>query len=222
MKIALIAATLLIPLSEASSLTGSVVDTTGASIPHASVELDSPSTKYQARADDAGAFQFLNLPAGEYGLKITVPGFKVLNLTAIKISESEHKHLPYVPLDVGTCSPISRQLIMLQTAILFGHLSGSVTPKVAGVEVTLICRTFQACRSTKTDSHGRFSFEMLSAGVYGLSFRRAGFYPEIATGYEYYVNTAWDSVYTPVSLEKCRNGNCDPKRRPKRPVRICE
>ncbi len=58
---------------------------------------------------------------------------------------------------------------------------------------------------------------MLSAGVYGLNFRRDGFYPENATGYEYTVNAGWESVYAPKLLEKCPNGNCDPKLRPQRP-----
>jgi len=41
MKIALIAATLLIPLSEAASLTGTIVDAAGPSVAHAMVELES-------------------------------------------------------------------------------------------------------------------------------------------------------------------------------------
>ena len=60
MRIALIAATLLIPLSEAASLTGAVVDSTGAYIPHAFVELYSRSAKYQAQADDEGVYRQTN------------------------------------------------------------------------------------------------------------------------------------------------------------------
>ncbi len=57
------------------------------------------------------------------------------------------------------------------------------------------------------------------SGVYGLNFRRDGFYPENATGYEYTVNAGWESVYAPKQMEKCSNGNCDPKLRLKRPSR---
>jgi len=97
-----------------------------------------------------------------------------------------------------------------------------VSPSVKGIEVTLVCRTFTPCRSTKSDSNGRFSFETISAGVYGLNFHGEGYYPENATGYAYYVNAGWESVYKPVSLEPCRNGNCDPKLRPPPTIIYCE
>jgi hypothetical protein len=63
---------------------------------------------------------------------------------------------------------------------------------------------------------------MLSPGVYGLNFRRDGFYPENATGYDYSVNAGWESVYSSVRLQRCPNGNCDPKLRPTKPPAICE
>ena len=66
-----------------------------------------------------------------------------------------------------------------------------------GVEVTLVCRTFSRVHSTNTDANGLFSFGMLPSGVYGLSFRRAGFYPEMATGYDFTVKAGWESVYGP-------------------------
>jgi hypothetical protein len=55
---------------------------------------------------------------------------------------------------------------------------------------------------------------MISAGVYGLNFRRDGFYAENATEYEYTVNAGWESVYGSKFLQQCPNGNCDPKLRP--------
>ena len=88
--------------------------------------------------------------------------------------------------------------------------------------MTLVCRTFTPCRSTKTDSRGEFKFDMLSSGIYGLNFRREGFYAENATGYDYTVNAGWESVYNPRPLERCRNGNCDPKLRPARLPSVCE
>jgi len=223
MRIALIAATLLIPLSEAASLSGSVVDATGASIAKANVELDSGTQKYQARTDDAGVYQFANLPAGEYSLTVRVPGFKRFTLRSIGLVEDEQKRIPDVPLDLGNCGgPPSRDLVLLPLGDSFGRLTGGVSPSVKGIEVTLVCRTFSPCRSTKTDSNGRFSFEMISAGVYGLNFHGEGYYPENATGYGYFVNAGWESLYGPVRLERCRNGNCDPKLRPKPPIAHCE
>jgi hypothetical protein len=225
MRIAL--AMLIIPfLAPAASLMGTVIDQTGAYVPHAAVELASGSNNYRVQADDAGVFQFLNLPAGEFTLTIRVPGFKVRTIKSMALFEREQKRVPDITLDIGSVASCggepSRDLLLLPLGTLFGRLTGSVAPPLAAAEVTLVCRTFNACASTKTDSNGRYSFDMLPAGYYGLNFRREGFYPVNATGYSYYVSAGWESVYSPVMLENCPNGNCNPKRRPKRPVGPCE
>ncbi len=216
-------------LSPAASLTGAVVDPIGASIVRAVAELDSGTRKYLVRTDDAGTYQFLNLPAGEYILTFRVPGFKVRTVKSIDLLERDQKRIPDITLDVssscsggGESGPFATELRPVAGDVSFGRLSGSVLPQVQGVEVALVCRTFSVCRSTKTDSNGRFSFDILSAGVYGLNFRREGFYPETATGYEYTVNAGWESIYVPQTLERCLNGNCDPKSKPPRSPIVCE
>jgi len=228
MRIAL--AILLIPFSApAASLSGVVVDPNGNYVIHAIAELDSGTTKYLARTDDAGVYQFLDLSAGEYTLTFRVPGFKMRTVKSIGLSEPEQRRLPDIALDVsfscsgdGESGPFATELRPVTGDASFGHLSGSVLPRMKDVDVTLVCRTFAACRSTKTDSNGHFSFEMLSAGVYGLNFRRDGFYPVNATGYAYTVNAGWESVYSPAVLEACPTGNCDPQlRAPKQPS-VCE
>lgn len=224
MRIAL--ASLLISVSaSAASLTGAVVDQTGAYVSHAAVELASEGNNYRVQADDAGFYRFSNLPAGEYALTFQAPGFRRLTIKSIVLLEREQKQLPDVPLEVvviGCTDPPFRSFVLLPNDTSFGQLSGSVLPPAAEVEVTLVCRTFNTCRSTKTDANGRYSFDMLSPGIYGLNFRREGFYPNNTTGYDYKVNAGWESVYYSVTLEKCFNGNCDPKLRPPEPIRPCE
>jgi len=219
-------AILLIPFSaRAASLTGTVVDETSASIARAALELDSGANKYQVLADDTGAYKFSNLPVGEYTLKVGSPGFKSRMVKSIRLTDREPNRLLNIPLDVGheACGQsLLLDRMLLSPGETFGSLAGSVAPPRAGVEVTLICRTFTACKSTKTDFRGRFIFEMLSPGVYGLNYHRAGFYPENATGYEYSVIAGWKSVYSSIRLEWCSHRNCDPKLRPQRPIAICE
>jgi hypothetical protein len=220
MRIAL-APILLLPFSAlAASLTGAVVDQTGASVPHAVAELASETNNYRVQADDAGVYQFSNLPAGEYMLTFRVPGFPNRRVKSIGLLEAEQKRIPDVTLDVDRCGWLLRDIVLLR-GTLFGTLSGSVDPPAKDVDVTLVCRTFSACSSTRTDSNGHFSFETLPAGVYGLNFQRPGFYPEHATEYRYTVNAGWESVYRPMVLEQCTNGNCDPKLRPQR-LQHCE
>lgn len=226
MRIVLAIAIVLISLSaKAATITGTVVDPTGASIAHAVVELNSGSEKYQIQADDAGLYKFPNLPVGEYTVKVTMPGFKSRIVKSIHLSEREPDRLLDIPLDVAEIAcgqPLVLDRILLPPGETFGILAGSVTPPRKGVEVTLICRTFTACKSTKTDIRGRFSFEMISPGVYGLNYHRVGFYPENATGYGYSVIAGWKSEYSSVRLERCPNGNCDPKLRPQKPLVHCE
>ena len=210
MRIAL--AILLLPFSaRAASLTGAVIDLTGAYIPHASVELASETNSYKVQADDMGVYQFSNLPAGEYTLTFRVSGFSNRRVKSIRLLEPEQKQIPDVTLDIEPCGWPRRDVVLLPPGDPLGRLSGSVLPSAAGIEVFLICRTFHQCASTKTDSNGHFSFDMLSAGAYGLSFHRDGFYDQGATGYEYYVNAGWESVYAPVTLEQCVAGNCSAK-----------
>jgi hypothetical protein len=211
----------LIPLSEAASLTGTIVDAAGPSVAHAMVELESGTNRYAVQADNAGVFQFSNLPAGEYTLTVTASGFWGLTIKSIEILENERKRIPELMLDLGDCGHGPSTYRLVAGDPTFGSLSGSVIG-AAAVEVTLVCRTFSECRSTRTDSAGRFSFATLSPGEYGLNFRREGYYPKIATGYFIQVKAGLESVYSPVTLEPCRSGNCDPKLRPKRPVVLCE
>ena len=231
MRLALALAILLIPLSSpaqegTASITGAIVDMTGAFIPHATVDLVSATKKYQVHADDTGVYQFSNLPPGAYTLAFYALAFRQVTVKSIMLSEREQKRIPEITLMVGYPCGVQfdvRDFVrLLPVGIPFGVLSGSVVPPVEGVEATLVCRTFNACASTKTDSTGHFSFDMLSPGLYGLNFRGKGFYPESATGYGYYVNAGLESIYRPVQLERCPNGNCNPKLRPAKPPAICE
>ena len=89
----------------------------------AAVELDSGTKKYQVQADDAGVYQFSNLPAGNYTLTIRVPGFSNRTIKSIGLLEREPKRLPDVTLDIGSngCGgPPSRDLVLLHGA-LFGR-----------------------------------------------------------------------------------------------------
>jgi hypothetical protein len=179
------------------------------------VELDSGARKYRTQADDAGVYRFADLPAGEFTLAFSVPAFRRLTIESIVLLEREQKRIPEITLTLGYpcgAQPDVRDFVrLLSEEGPFGRMSGNVLPPAAGVQVFLICRTFRVCRSTKTDSNGRFSFDMLSVGVYGLSFHRDGFYDQDATGYEYYVNAGVESVYAPLRLEQCADGNCNLK-----------
>jgi len=239
MRIALAFAVLLLPFSSpaqeaTASLAGIVIDIAGARIPRASVELQSGISKFQVQTDDYGGYQFSNLPPGEYSLTLQALGFYRLTVKPISLSVREQKRIPELMLDVsasGCGTPFPPAFKLLAGSTTVGGLTGSVVlygssaEPLSGVEVTLVCRTFTPCASTKTDAQGFFSFAALSPGEYGLSFLREGFYPDRASAYSVRVKADLESDYGPVFLERCPNGNCDPNLRPPQPpakIVVCE
>ena len=63
---------------ERATLTGTVTDVSGASVPKAQVEIVSPSTGFERRVDtgDSGVYSITNLPIGTYDVTISHQGFK--------------------------------------------------------------------------------------------------------------------------------------------------
>ena len=79
---ALLCSLCLCPLASGQSnfatLTGTVTDSTGAAVAHASVEAVNQGTnfRYTAQSDDAGNYLIVNLLEGVYRLKVTAAGFQ--------------------------------------------------------------------------------------------------------------------------------------------------
>jgi hypothetical protein len=68
------------------AVTGTVLDTTGAAVPNAAVELENVATgvKHSATTNQSGVYRFNNIPVGQYRVLTTVTGFmptKVENVT---------------------------------------------------------------------------------------------------------------------------------------------
>jgi len=61
----------------AGSITGTVTDSTGAVVPNATVTIENPVSEYSrtAATDDAGRFNFPNVPLNRYHVTVTAKGF---------------------------------------------------------------------------------------------------------------------------------------------------
>ena len=70
------------------TLTGSVNDSTGASVPGASLDLKETNTgsRYAAKATSEGLFTFPELPPGSYTLAVTYPGFESYTQNGITVN----------------------------------------------------------------------------------------------------------------------------------------
>ncbi|GGG95855.1 carboxypeptidase-like regulatory domain-containing protein [Silvibacterium dinghuense] len=86
------------------SISGTVMDTTGAVIPHASVTLTDTQTKVKTHvsSNGAGFFSFADLPPGDYTVTITASGFENWEATDIIMHFGESHTIPQIALPVAT------------------------------------------------------------------------------------------------------------------------
>lgn len=232
-SIFVLAATAVLAAQDTSAtVSGEIRDATGAAISLGEAELrlqTSPHTLFSVGMKEDGRFKFTVLPAGAYTLSVSIQGFYGLTVKSIQLASGEQKILLPLRLDPApsgcAAGPIVEYLELLPTAQNVGNLKGRVVRDghhpIASVTVTLHCEEQPICGQTKTNINGEFTFLNLTPEQqYTMRFNRQGYY----SGYEkvYSVQPGYDSIYEPVILELCPNGNCDPKLRRKRPLIVCE
>src|SRR5438132_7146402 len=80
-----------------ATIVGQALDSNGARIPRAKVELRSErssSNVHRTETDERGDYLFEGLLADEYALEISSPGFQTLRVRSIAISDREHRIMP--------------------------------------------------------------------------------------------------------------------------------
>lgn len=88
-----------------ASLLGTVQDSTGAIVPHASVTLTNPATHQvlTTTSSDAGMYQFNELPPAQYTLAVSAPGFKSSTTADVALSAETPRNMN-VTLSTGSVS----------------------------------------------------------------------------------------------------------------------
>jgi hypothetical protein len=214
-----------------ASLTGKAQSIDGAMLPGTTAVLESElaGTIRSAVADDGAVFRFAGLPAGDYTLSLYQMGFQVLIVKSVHVLDGEQKSIPDLKLAILACEihPVLGYIRLLSSGDNSGNLGGTVrldsgygrTP-IAGADVTLICGAGRVCGAAKTDSNGDFLFGALPPGNVSVQVNRAGFYPQSEPGYS--VEPERERIYSPIYMERCTQGNCDPKLRPEKGIVVCE
>jgi len=118
-----------LPQSDRGTITGTVADPAGAVVPNAAMELRNVETGavYQAGASATGNYTLAQLPAGQYELSVTVPGFKKFVRKNITVDVAQTYRVD-VGLEVGSNNEsvtVSEAAPLLKTES--GELSHTVT-----------------------------------------------------------------------------------------------
>jgi hypothetical protein len=178
-------------------------------------------------------YRLPGLPAGEYDLKLSQPGFRWSTIKSIHILGGEQKSVPDVRLAIGGCDtgPVLDYIRFLSSGDPVGNLGGTVrldegplvgnSKPIVGAIVTLLCFAGnKACGQTTTDSDGAFLFKALPPRDFSVQVTSPGFYP--LNSPDYRVDERIESIYSSIYIERCPQGNCDPKLRPPKPLVHCE
>ncbi len=90
------------------SINGTVKDTTGGVLPHASVTVSNPSSGVTRAVvtNDNGDFVVPNLPPGTYTIRVEVEGFKVLEKAGVALSATDRLNAGVFELTLGGTSEV--------------------------------------------------------------------------------------------------------------------
>lgn len=100
-----------------------------------------------------------------------------------------------------------------------GPLVGN-SPPVDDTDVLLLCYGGTPCSTTKTDAQGRFLFINIPPGNHVIRASHKGFYTETLPGFV--AQDQRELMYSALYIERCSEPNCDPAKRSKKPLAVCE
>jgi hypothetical protein len=129
-----------------ASLNGVVTDANGSAIVKAALTLTAVNTgiEFKATTDSGGFYSFLNLPSGDYELKVTATGFQSYSQTGIRIALNEKARLD-AQLKVGAMTEIVQvQAEAPQINREDATQSGSIGPKTVAELPLIVGGTFRS------------------------------------------------------------------------------
>lgn len=115
---------------------GQVLDSSGAVVPNATVELKSDETNLvrTAASNESGTYIISNLPIGSYQLSATAPGFKKFVLTKVGITVGQQATVN-VTLDVGN---VNESVTVQADMVRVESSSGAVSDLITGTQASQI------------------------------------------------------------------------------------
>ena len=163
-----------------SSISGTVIDRSGATIPNTTITLSS-STTVEVKTDSQGKFAFSTVEPGSYKVKFQQPGFSAKTLdvtldagpTALGdvVLEIASLHCPVIEV-VGQALP---EMVGSECR---GSICGSVRYGSAGVANAIVYLHLSGephrVKTTRTDANGIFQLGEVKPGLYDLAIKAKG------------------------------------------------
>jgi hypothetical protein len=169
------------------TLTGQIMDETGAGVSGALVRLYSTKRLHETKADDVGEFEFTDIDSGKYKLEVTSPGFnKVIKDVeispgsqrpiAVKLRVGQSGHCAPMGLAAGARSPGADifYLKRVDKVDVKGVVLDDLGAPLAGVTVKL--EGAGPVQTTKSKKQGEFEFSNLEPGKYILASSLEGYW----------------------------------------------
>ena len=151
-------------LAAASTISGTLPISTGASITAQPAGNTDPNLVFQAVPDAQGHFSFASLPAGTYDLTITLNGYNTAQVTGVVVAAGQ--------------SVSTGQINLTAAATINGAVSTSdLAQSLSGLQVSLF-HNGSLINTVATDQNGNFHFSGLAAGTYQI----------VPSGYSYFAS----------------------------------
>jgi len=141
------------------TITGTVIDSSGAVVPNAEVVATNLATRVETRTvtNNVGMYTLANLPAGTYELKITSEGFKVYNRSAVTLAVAQTLRID-AALETGT---IQESITVTADASLLKLDTAQVSTTIQSERVTDLPLSFAGGRAIENFAYA------LTPGVEG-------------------------------------------------------
>jgi hypothetical protein len=120
-----------------STIVGTVVDPSGAAIPHAQVTLTNVGTNASrtTTTGSSGIFRFPSLQAGTYSVAVSATGFKKFSTTDIELNASSTRDLGKIALQVGA---VTESVTVTAAATPIQTASSEIGSTITGSAITAL------------------------------------------------------------------------------------
>ncbi|MEP7364278.1 MAG: carboxypeptidase-like regulatory domain-containing protein [Acidobacteriota bacterium] len=212
----------------AGTVTGSVVDSTGAIISRATVYLRSEQPagfRERTTTDENGSFHFTLAAAGSYRIDVHSPGFFPEMIAGVPVAEGAAVALPPMKLQVAIlgCGETDRvvpgDVRLLHDPNERGIVRGAVANErgvaLAGVIVTPNCGPNSKCLPVRTDVNGRFQFSAPNRQKVSVTVSHPGYFLSVQKEFTTFDGTEF--LYDPIRLARCNTPGCHKRTKPPAP-----